>query len=364
VIPHRSHALILAAAVAVAAAVAAAPAASQIAEDGAGQAGLPTHPSELAPLTPQSQFPRFTAAELASAGYPDNLHTYAFGPFEAMRDPAGEPYGPFSLVRGRAVLANDEVVSEPGRLFYRGLELHFDPGYQDWQMLPMIEMLDWARRDLSRLLGHDRTDTLRVLNPDNLDEYRARTGYAFHRLYQVQGDTVVVEPVPVLIARGLAPHAAHHLVAVWLLEDLAGGRPLPAWLVQGLGWYLGQNGTHFLNYLYMYRDQMPVVVAPAVVEAVLTGAPDPDDETDKVRYRTAGYSAFLMAWELVEHRGGLAPVRTFFARVGAGEDPDAVSRELWGADLAGLAAELDPTTRPEPVGTAVSPRTPHRPPAE
>jgi len=323
---------------------------------------LPDHPAELAPLRTDSTFPRYTAEELAAAGYPDHLHLDAYPGYQPFTDPSGDTYGPRSLASGARVLPRDGLETRPGEIRYRGLVLRYNPGYETYQMLPMVELLDWARRDLSRLLDHDRTDTLRVENPDDLDRYFERTGNRFHRLYRDLGDVVVIEPAPVLTARMLAAHAAHHLVAVWLLRDLAGGASLPAWLVQGLASYLAEDGTHFLNYLYMYRDQQPVVLAPDRTEAILAGPPDPDEETDKVQYRTAGYSAFLMAWELVEHRGGLQRVRELFARTGRGAAPDAVCRDLWATDLAGLAVALDPTTRPEPVGEAVQSRMPQRPP--
>ena len=200
-----------------------------------------------------------------------------------------------------------------------------------------------------------------MFNPDDLDAYRALTGYAFHRLYRYDPDEIVSESAHILFARGLVAHAAHHMVATWLLDDLAGAAELPAWLTHGLASYLAEDGTHYLNYLAMYRPTMAVILDPRTAEAILVGPPDPDPETDKVQYRTAGYAAFLMVWELVENRGGLAPVRALFARVGEGEDPDAVCRELYGVDLAALAVELDPTLRPEPVGDAVQPRTPQRP---
>ncbi len=328
------------------------------------QAAVPTHPAQLTPLIDAEEFPRCTPEELAAAGYPDPLHAFAWPGFTPLVDATGETYGPGSLVRGQQVLPREGLAIAADRIAYRGIQMSFDPGYQDWQMLPMVEMLDWARRDIAVLLGHDRPDTLHVINPDNLDHYRELTGFEFHRLYRWQDEAVVIEPGPILLARGLAAHAARELITRWQVDDLTGGRALPAWLVQGLAWYLAEDGTHFLNYLFMYRARMPVILDPADTEAVLTAAPHPDPDTDKVQYRMAGYSAFLMAWELVEHRGGLEPVRDFLRRVGAGEDPDAVSRDLWGHPLDALATELDATARPEPVGAAVEPRTPHRPPAD
>jgi len=326
-------------------------------------AELPDHPAKLAPLTPESTFPRYTPEELAAAGYPDHLHMPNYGGFEPMVAADGETYGRWSLAQGTMVKPREGLIISPGSIQYRGIHLHYNAGYAEHHMLPMIEVLDWAWRDLAILLDHDRADTLQVINPDDLDEYRVRTGYAFHRLYGFVDGGVVIEPAPILFSRSLAAHAAHHLMAVWLLDDLAGGAVLPAWLVQGLASYLAEDGVHFLNYLAMYRSDESVLMSPAQAEAILGGPADPDANVDKMNFRKAGYTSFLMAWELVENRGGLAPVRSFFARVGQGEDPDQVSRELFGHDLDALATELDPAQRPEPVGDAIQPRSPQRPPS-
>lgn len=327
------------------------------------QAPLPQHPAQLARLTRESAFPRFTLEELAAAGYPDHKHIFAYPGFEPFIDADGETYGPFSLVSGRRIIPRDSLTIAADEVRHRWVRLRLAPEARVWQALPQVEMLDWAQRELSDLLEHELPDTLLIQDTRDLDDYRDQAGYAFHRLYRDQGDIVVIQPARILMARGLASHAAFHLVAVRLLEDLAGGADLPAWLIQGLAHYLAEDGPHFHGQLAMYRGRYPVVLDPTQVEDILRGPPHADDETDKRRFRAAGYSAFLMAWELVEHRGGLAPVRQLLSRIGKGEDVDAVSRAIYGLDLAALTTDLDPTRRPEPVGGDITPKIPQNPPA-
>lgn len=324
--------------------------------------GGPTHPSELAPLTVESVFPRFTPEELAAAGYPDHFHVDTYPGYEVLIDENGETYGPRSLSSGTLLMPREGLVIEPGSIYYRGVHLSFTPEYQPFQIMPMMEVLDQARRDVSALLGHDRPDTLQVNDTNDLDQYRQLTGYAFHRVYSYGEEAIIIEPAYIMFRRGLGAHGAYHLMTVWLLDDLAGDAVLPIWLTDGLASYLAEEGTHYLNFLAMYRPEHDVIMDPVSAEAILAGAPNPDDGLDKRLFRTAGYAAFLMVWELVENRGGLAPVCELFARSGRGEDPDAVCRDLYDVDLAGLAAQLDPTLRPEPVGEAVQPRSPQRPP--
>lgn len=324
---------------------------------------LPTHPAQLAPLEREGPFPRFTPAELEAAGYPDHKHVFAYPGYRPPRDAAGHTYGIRSLASGTQLLPREGLKVAPGEIRYRRVHLTHDPAVPAAGIMPLVEVLDWGLREVSDLLGRARPDTLHVVNPVDLDAYRERTGHEFHRLYHRDGSLVVVEPAQVLFARSLALHAAFHLATVWEVEGWVGGaHVLPRWLTEGLASYLAEDGAHFLSYLLMYRPQGPVVLPPAEAEAILAGSPHPDRELDKERYRKAGYSAFLMIWELVEHRGGLERLLSFLDRVGAGEDADAASRDFWGHDLADLAADLDPTTRPEPIGEAIEARPVHRPP--
>jgi hypothetical protein len=329
----------------------------------AGADSLPTHPAQLAPLERDGPFPRFTPAELASAGYPDHKHVYGYPGYQPPRDAAGHTYGIRSLASGTRLLPREGLEIAPGEIRYRRVHLSHDPAVPAAGIMPLVEVLDWGLREVSALLGQARPDTLHVINPVDLDDYRERTGYGFHRLYHRDGSRVVVEPAQVLFARGLALHGAFHLATVWEVEARVGGDDvLPRWFTEGLASYVAEDGVHFLSYLRMYRAEGPVVLPPAEAEAILAGPPHPDPEIDKARYRKAGYSAFLMVWELVEHRGGLVRLLSFLDRVGAGEDLDAACRDLWGHDLADLAVDLDPTTRPEPVGEAIDARPVHRPP--
>jgi len=324
---------------------------------------LPTHPAQLAPLSVDDSFPRFHPDVLASAGYPDHRHVYGYPGYQPPVADDGATYGIHSLARGTQLLPREGLEIASGEVRYRHLHLRHGPEFEAVGVMPVVEVFDWAQREISELLGHEPADTLHLVNPVDLDEYRARTGHEFHRLYRRDGSTVIMEPAKVLFARGLALHAAFHAVATWELDGMLGDQELPRWFTEGLASYLAEDGVHFLSYVLMFRDDGPVILTPEATEVILSGAPDPDKEVDKLQYRTAGYSAFLMMWELVENRGGLSKIRRFLHRVRDGEAADEACDHVWGHDLAGLARELDPTTRPEPVGEAVQARQPGRPPA-
>ena len=324
---------------------------------------LPTHPAQLTPLLEAKSFPRFHPRVLESAGYPDHKHSFGYPGYTPPVADDGQTYGLFSLARGTQLLPREGFLVAPGDLRYRRIHVTFPDTLDEVGQVPLVEILDWAEREVTALLGQARDDTLRVVNPVDLAAYTATTGQGFHRLYWRDGSRAIVEPAQVLFARGLALHAAYHLMTVWQLDHVAGGQRLPRWFTEGLASYFAEDGVHFLSYLAMYRSLGPVVLSADDTEAVLASPPHADQEIDKRQYRMAGYSAFLMVWELVEHRGGLERLRQFLGRIAAGESADRVSDDLWGHDLAGLAAELDATRRAEPVGDATAARRVNRPPA-
>jgi hypothetical protein len=331
----------------------------------AGAAGaappLAQHPSQLATLTPASTFPRFTPAQLVAAGFPDHLHACRQPSWEPLVDASGTTYGPNTLARGAEILPRGDLVIAPGAIGYRGIHLVHEPQFAATVVLPFVELLDWARRDLPPLLGHDRADTLRVRDPGTLEAYTAATGQSFWRLHAWRDGECVIEPAVTLASRTLDAHAAFAIVAEWLLDDAAGvGNGFPAWFRAGLGSYFAEYGVHLVNYAAEFRAAgLPVVLAAARTDSLLAAPPLADPELDRRLYRTASYSAFLMVWELVEHRGGLTALQRLVRETAAGAAPDDACRVVYGLSWAELAAAVDATTRPEPLGDAVQPRSPH-----
>lgn len=328
----------------------------------AGAAPPPAqHPSQLAPLTVASTFPRFTAAELAAAGFPDHLHACRLPSWVPLVDATGATYGPYSLVRGAEIWPRAELVIAPGEIGYRGVHVVHEPQIAPTMVLPFVELLDWARRDLPPLLGHDRADTLRVRDPGALAAYVAATGQNFWRLHAWRDGECIIEPAVTLAARTLDGHAAFAIVAEWLLDGAAGaGAGFPAWFRSGLGSYLAEYGVHLVNYAAEFRAAgQTVVLAAAATDSLLAAPPAADPDVDRRLYRTASYSAFLMVWELVENRGGLTALQRLVRETAAGVPPDDACRAAYGLSWAELAAALDATTRPEPLGGAVQSRSPH-----
>ncbi|MBM4131125.1 hypothetical protein FJ250_08860 [bacterium] len=105
-----------------------------------------------------------------------------------------------------------------------------------------------------------------------------------------------------------------------------------------------------------------MLMGPAEIDAILTAPTNPDQGCDRELFRKACYNAFLMTWQLVEYEGGMLALRDFLAQVAAGIPLDQAARSVYGQDLAGLAAHLDPLANGEPAGGLVFNANPHRQP--
>ncbi len=319
------------------------------------------HPHLLADLAPDGAFPRFSAAELAVSGYPDHLHAFFWPDWQPPIDAKGLPYGPGSLCSAGAPRARSDLLVSPGRVAHGPLVLLHDPAYRPCDLMLYVELADWARARCRTLLGIEPAETLYVVNPNTLKDYERLTGYGSWRLYRFRPDTCVIEPVPVLTARTLAAHVAVETAVLHALAEATGDN-LPVWLRQGLAAYIADMGVHLNNFMAMYRLEGSVLMTPAAIDSALLVPPDSDAQRDQKRFRCASHGSFLMAWRLVEHLGGLRPVRDLIAAVAGGETFASACRRIYGADPAELAARLDPTTSSQPLGDEPRPVQPAFPP--
>lgn len=319
------------------------------------------HPALLPPLARDATFPRCTPADLAAAGFPDHLHAWNWPGWVPPVGADGRAYGPGTLCARGVVSDRPDLDSGAAAQRLGPWILLHNPGYAACDILTFMEVLELADRTLRGLLDLAPADSLVVVNPDNTSQYRELGQAGTWRLYRRQGGRALIQPIGTLQARTLDGHAAFMLAADWTL-DSALPADLPPWLHHGLTGYLAEDGANLVSYMAEFRPQGPILYRPAIVDAVLGGEPDRDPARDRERYRKACYSAFLMAWELVENRGGLDTLRTFLHLVREGVPLDEASRRVYGQDLAGLARSLDPVDLGEPAGLRLEPTRPHEAP--
>ena len=323
-----------------------------------GHFDLPTHPSQLPELSTETKFPRCSAAELESAGFPDHMHSQWWPGWEVLVDDSGRTYGPGSLCQHKTLIPRDDLVIGDDFKSLGNFVVQHNPAYAPCDMLPLLETLSWAGKANKEMLGLTTSDTLMVISPDNIPSYREITGQDVWRLYALKNDVSVIEPYGTLQARTLDGHAGFMLVPDWLLRKNVGDA-LPAWLHYGLVGYFAENGTHLNNYMVQFRSQGEVVFSPPIINAILSRGPDPDKGKDREMYRRASYSAFLMVWRLVEDHGGLAAIEDFLALVANGASVDKAATKIYGATVNELALSLDPAKLGEPQGEATQSRKAH-----
>lgn len=328
---------------------------------GSASAQLQGHPHDLPALETDSYFPRCTYAELEGIGYPDHFHAWNWPGWVPLRDAQGQAYGPGTLCVGDSVVAFPGLVSTDSVQSLNHFTVHHNPGYAACDMLYFLELLDMAGRQIPPLLGLPLEGELHLYNPDSIDDYRAWTGLDVWRLYQLDGDRCIPEPLPVLQARTLDGHAMFALVTEWLLANNI-PTELPPWLRVGLAEYIAEDGIHLANYMNEFRSNGPVLFSPPLIDSILGGSRNPNDAVDREMYRRACYSAFLMVWELVENQGGLEAMRDLLDRLHGGADLDEAFRLVYGMGRQDLEAMLDPAVLGEPIGKATQSRSPQRPP--
>ena len=134
---------------------------------------------------------------------------------------------------------------------------------------------------------------------------------------------------------------------------------LPPWLRSGLVEYISESGIHLVNYMVQFRSEGPILFSPPLIDSILGSSPNVDRYRDRELYRRAGYSAFLMVWELVENQGGMEAMRDFLDHLTTGMPLDEASKLVYGVDMETLSTMLDPTVLGEPIGKATQSRKPH-----
>jgi hypothetical protein len=319
------------------------------------------HPSQLPALSVDAKFPRCSPEELLTSGFPDNMHAQWWPDWEVLVDAEGNTYGPLSICKHKVLTPREGLVIEPGRHSYGLFVTEHHEAFKPCDIMTLLENLTWAGTVLPEMLGLVPTDTLTVISPDNIPQYQELTGYGVWRLYQLEGNTCIIEPYGTLQARTLDAHAVFMLVTDWILTEKLPVK-LPAWMHTGLVEYMSDDGAHLISYMRQFRSRDPFLFTPEMTNFILSQPPDPDIDRDREMFRRASYASFLMVWELVENRGGLEAMREFLVLVGEGVDIDKASKKVYGMKMLELEKSLDPAVHGEPIDKNTTSLKPARQP--
>lgn len=183
-----------------------------------------------------------------------------------------------------------------------------------------LEELMIARRFFHRTFGVVPDDKLTVVFPPDMTTYLEWTQREWWYYATVSEDSVVFQPVYVLVKRGLGPIAISHEYSQWAMERLSRKRA-PRWFVEGMASVLSDEGLVLLEQLWEF-DPSTWQMSPEEIERVLKG------EEERQPTRIAYYHSFKMI-KTLESRFGLEPLTQFIIRLGNTDDLDAVSREVF-----------------------------------
>jgi hypothetical protein len=192
-----------------------------------------------------------------------------------------------------------------------------------------LEEAMFARRQFHRTFGAVPDEKLNVILPADMTNYLLRTGREWWYYSSVKEDTVIFQPVYVLVKRGLAPIAITHEYAQWAMERLSRQRA-PRWFVEGLASLMSNEASVLIDQLWEF-DRSSWRKTPSEIESILI------KEEDRQSSRIAYYHAFKMM-QTLEAQFGYGPLTQFIIRLGDNEDLDAVSRDVFNKSYQELIA--------------------------
>jgi hypothetical protein len=98
-----------------------------------------------------------------------------------------------------------------------------------------------ARARFIDIFGQAPGDPLILVLPPDLDAYAAWTGREFWHYSNLRSDTMTVQPIHLLIKRGIARYAIPHEYFQWAVGRIT-GFGAPRWLEEGIGSYFAHEG--------------------------------------------------------------------------------------------------------------------------
>jgi len=159
----------------------------------------------------------------------------------------------------------------------------------------MFDEIMPAKRKFESVFGRAPAEPVVVLIPQELDVYQEWTGQDYWHYSQIRGDTLVFQPIYILVKRGLATIGVTHEYFQWAIGRLT-GHGAPRWLEEGLASYYSDEAEILKAQMLEFperRDDMTV----DIVEGIL------DVQEEKGATRIAYYRSYLMVQQLVDTYG-------------------------------------------------------------
>jgi hypothetical protein len=185
----------------------------------------------------------------------------------------------------------------------------------------------YARAELEGYFGQAPLEPLVVLLPPYLEVFTQWTGREFWFYSEIQGDTMTVQPVHILMRRGLIDYALPHEYFQWAVGRMT-AFGAPRWLEEGIASYLCGEGKLVTDQL----KEFPVeshAMTPERVEEVLVREESRQDS------RIAYYHAYRMVKSLID-RYGEDTLKEMILLLSKGHTMDDACRESYGMSYPAL----------------------------
>jgi hypothetical protein len=239
-----------------------------------------------------------------------------------------------SEIEGFRLTVDDYHVVRGGVMANRQIELRYPASdFSRFVAVKSFGYLKSAYEVVSKEIGRPAADKLVAIGTNDLDEYLLMTRKEWWYYGVVKGDTIIFEPLDILIKRMIAEPAITNRVAQAAIDRRSGGRS-PLWLREAIASRIANEGE-------ILKIQMPEfehegrVMNPSperIEEAIAAGA-------DRGDSRVAYYAAYRMLDNLLATHS-MANVLSFFDRLREGMTPDEASAEAFGIPYAALIDKI------------------------
>lgn len=193
----------------------------------------------------------------------------------------------------------------------------------------LLEEAMIARANFQMTFGKAPEDKLNLVMAADMTNYLLRAEREWWYYSVVKEDTLVFQPVYVLVKRGLGAIAISHEYSQWAVRKLSLGKA-PRWLEEGMASLMSGEKNVLIDQLWEF-DERSWKQTPDEIETILVS------EKERQPTRIAYYHAFKMA-EKLQATFGRDALAAFILKLGEAPDRDSASREVFNKSYKELLA--------------------------
>ncbi len=239
-----------------------------------------------------------------------------------------------SEVEGFHLTVDDYHPVKGGVMANRQIELHYPANeYIRFVAVKSFGYLKRAHELVSQEIGRPAEDKLVVIGATDLDEYLLMTRKEWWYYGLVKGDTIIFEPLDILLKRVIIEPATINRVAQAAINYRSGGRS-PFWLKEAVASRVAGEGEILKIQMPEFEHEGRVMdPSPEAIEAAIA------EGTDRGASRVAYYAAYRMLDNLLAAHS-MDNVMSFFDRLKQGATIDEASSEAFGLPYDALITKI------------------------